>query len=60
MLSLSIFAMVFGFFTGIFWMVVGWRAMQALEKSADAVEWIARNSANQQSNNEQSEKSSES
>lgn len=58
--GLAILAVFFGFFTGIFWMVVGWRAMQAHEKIADSIEWIARNSAKQQSKTDQSVTSSES
>lgn len=43
--GLTILAMFFGFITTIYWMIVGWRAMQAHEKVADSLEWIARQSA---------------
>jgi uncharacterized membrane protein len=40
--GLAVLVMLFGIFTGIFWMVVGWRAMRAHEKLADSVEQVAR------------------
>ncbi|RKU25664.1 hypothetical protein C6497_14990 [Candidatus Poribacteria bacterium] len=51
MTGLTIFAMFFGFFTAIYWMVVGWRAMLAHEKVADSLEWIARESAKSNNTN---------
>ena len=45
MTGLSILALFFGFITGIFWMVVGWRAMIAHEKVANSLEFMARESA---------------
>lgn len=38
----AIGAVLFGFVTAIFWMVVGWRAMRAHERLADAAEYSAR------------------
>jgi uncharacterized membrane protein len=35
-------ALLFAIGTGIFWMVVGWRAMRAHERLADASEQAAR------------------
>jgi len=46
--GLAVLVMLFGIFTGIFWMIVGWRAMQAHEKLADSVEWLARQSNRQE------------
>ena len=40
--GLAVLVMLFGIFTGIFWMVVGWRAMRAHEKLADSVDQVAR------------------
>ena len=40
--ELAIGAILFGFVTAIFWMVVGWRAMRAHERRADAAEYSAR------------------
>jgi uncharacterized membrane protein len=37
---------VVGIATAIFWMVVGWRAMRAHERLAEATERIARNDVN--------------
>ena len=38
----AIGAVLFGFVTAIFWIVVGWRAMRAHERLADAAEYSAR------------------
>lgn len=38
------FAVILGLATTIFWMVVGWRAMRAHERLADAAEDAAKNS----------------
>ena len=38
----AVLVMLFGIFTGIFWMVGGWRAMRAHEKLADSVEQVER------------------
>ena len=46
--GLAVLVMLFGIFTGIFWMIVGWRAMQAHEKLADSVESLARQSNRQE------------
>lgn len=40
--DLATLAVLFGVITGIFWMVVGWRAMRAHERLADASELAAR------------------
>lgn len=40
MAELTILAMIGGLITTIFWMVVGWRAMRAHERLANAVEHI--------------------
>jgi uncharacterized membrane protein len=39
---LAMLAVLFGIITTIFWMVVGWRAMRAHERLADAAESAAR------------------
>jgi len=39
--GLAILAVIVGILTAIFWMVVGWRAMRAHERLADAAEHIA-------------------
>ena len=39
---LAVMAYLFGIITPIFWMVVGWRAMRAHERIADASERAAR------------------
>lgn len=46
--GLAILAILWGVFTAIFWMVVGWRAMRAHEKLADSVEWLARQNSRQE------------
>lgn len=38
---LVLLGLIFGFFTTIFWMVVGWRAMRAHERLAEASEEAA-------------------
>ncbi len=40
--ELAVGAVLFGFVSAIFWMVVGWRAMRAHERLADAAEYSAR------------------
>ncbi len=40
--TLSGFAILAAIFSAIFWMVVGWRAMRAHERIADAAERAAR------------------
>ena len=40
--SLTVITLLFGLFSAIFWLVVGWRAMRAHEKLADSMEWFAR------------------
>jgi uncharacterized membrane protein len=40
--DLAALALLFGIASGIFWMVVGWRAMRAHERIADASEQTAR------------------
>jgi uncharacterized membrane protein len=41
--DIATLALVFGICTGIFWMVVGWRAMRAHERIADASEqWVRK------------------
>lgn len=40
--ELAIGAVLFGFVTAMFWMVVGWRAMRAHERLAAAAEYTAR------------------
>ena len=49
--GLAILVWLFFFFTVIYWMVVGWRAMKAHEKVADSLEWIARQSARTNNSN---------
>lgn len=46
--GLAVLVMLFGIFTGIFWLVIGWRAMLAHEKLADSVEWLARQNSRQE------------
>ncbi len=55
---LTILAMLFGLITSIYWMIVGWRAMQAHEKVADSLEWIARQSARTNNTNIHTEEDS--
>jgi uncharacterized membrane protein len=40
--DIATLALLFAIITGIFWMVVGWRAMRAHERIADASEQAAR------------------
>jgi uncharacterized membrane protein len=40
--TLAAFAILAAIFSAIFWMVVGWRAMRAHERIADAAEQAAR------------------
>jgi uncharacterized membrane protein len=40
--ALAGFAILAGIFSAIFWMVVGWRAMRAHERIADASEQAVR------------------
>ena len=40
--ALAVLAILAAIFSAIFWMVVGWRAMRAHERLADAAEYIAR------------------
>lgn len=46
--DLAILAFLFGIFTTILWLVIGWRAMRAHEKLSDSVEQIARQSNRQE------------
>jgi uncharacterized membrane protein len=39
--NITLLAMAGGLITGIFWMVVGWRAMRAHERLAEAVQRIS-------------------
>ena len=39
--GLTSLTILLGFFTAVFWMVVGWRAMRAHERIADSIEKIA-------------------
>lgn len=45
--DLAMLAILWGVFTAIFWMVVGWRAMRAHERLADSVESLARQRTSQ-------------
>lgn len=49
--GLTILAMLLGFITTIYWIIVGWRAMKAHEKVADSLEWMARESAKSNNSN---------
>jgi len=40
--ALAVLAILAAIFSAIFWMVVGWRAMRAHERLADAAEYIGR------------------
>jgi uncharacterized membrane protein len=40
--ALAVLAILAAIFSAIFWMVVGWRAMKAHERLADAAEYIVR------------------
>ena len=40
--GITVMTLLFGLFSAIFWMVVGWRAMRAHEKLADSMERLAR------------------
>ena len=40
--AFAVFAILAAIFSAIFWMVVGWRAMRAHERIADASEQAAR------------------
>jgi hypothetical protein len=40
--TLAVLAILAAIFSAIFWMVVGWRAMKAHERLADAAEYIVR------------------
>jgi uncharacterized membrane protein len=40
--AFAVLAIVAAIFSAIFWMVLGWRAMRAHERLADAAEYIAR------------------
>lgn len=51
MQGLTLLAMFFGFITTIYWMIVGWRAMQAHQKVADSLETMARESAKSNNSN---------
>ena len=44
MQGLAVLVTLFGIASAIFWMVVGWRAMRAHERIADAAEETARKS----------------
>jgi uncharacterized membrane protein len=42
MTDLAGLALLFGIVAGVYWMAVGWRAMRAHERIADAAEQAAR------------------
>ena len=46
--ELAIIMFLFGVFTTILWLVIGWRAMRAHEKIADSAEWLARQNYRQE------------
>jgi uncharacterized membrane protein len=46
--GLAVLAFLFGIFTTILWLVIGWRAMRAHEKIADSVEWLVRQNHRQE------------
>ena len=46
--GLTVLALLFGIFTTILWLVIGWRAMRAHEKIADSVEWLVRQNYKQE------------
>ena len=46
--ELAVLAFLFGIFTTILWLVIGWRAMRAHEKIADSAEWLARQNYRQE------------
>ena len=46
--GLAVLAFLFGIFTTILWLVIGWRAMRAHEKLANSVAWLARQNYKQE------------